>query len=93
MSLLKTKTNANNNGNIDASLVASVHEQQWHEDNHLAKTASRMIDFHELGELGKSCALLLSLLSATLLLMLSASNLSISSVDIFQKSMLVDISY
>jgi len=49
--------------------------------------------YDELGELGQSYASLLSSLSAASPLTLSASDLSISSVDIFQKSSLVDISW
>ena len=38
-SLLKTMTNANDNGYIDASSGAAVCEQQLHKDDRLAETA------------------------------------------------------
>ena len=49
-SLQKTMTDANDNGNIDASLsAAAVHKQQRHEDDHLVETASGMIDLLDIG--------------------------------------------
>ena len=43
-------TNANDNGNIDASSsAAAVHKQQRHEDDHLVETASGMIDLLDIG--------------------------------------------